>query len=335
MRRGFTLIELLVTIVIVSILLGAAYVTYVTILGGFGRETKSVETQIETVVGLELIRLDIEHAGYGVGEDQPDLPLSSPAPDSLWIRSVLNNTRLIRDTVTGDPVHWSLVECNGPGLIPVVRAGDDVTNLPTNNVGLVFLGAANRFHAGTTTNTLCPGVGVFVAMPYDTTVANGCLNQFCNIISYFLSAVQPLQTCNPNTRNLLRAVGNAPGSPLINCVADVRFTFDVDANGDGTVDVRDGDFTALDLNGDTTVTADEVRRGLKIVNVYLLIQEGGFDRDYTFRNFVTCAVTPTDPRLSGDCVVANPTTGVQLNLPVGFANYRWKVIKLSVIPMNL
>ena len=333
MRRGFTLIEILVAILIVSLLLGAAYVTYITIIKGFGRETKSVETQIETAVGLELIRLDIEHAGYGIGEDQPDLPVElDTVTNTLIIRSVLNNTRLIRDTVTGDPIHWSLVECQGPGLIPIVSAGDDVTNIPSNT-GLVFLGAANRVHAGTTTDGTCPGAGIFVAVPYDTTVANGCTTQFCNIIRYFLSGGQNLPTCNPNTRNLLRAVGDSPGSPLINCVADVRFTFDVDRDGDGVVDVRDGDFSSLDINGDTAVTAGEVRNHLRAVNVYILLQEGGFDRDYDFRNFRTCSVAPADPRLSGDCVVTE--TGVELNLPLDFRNYRWKVVKLSVRAMNL
>ncbi len=332
MRRGFTLIELLVAILIVSILLGGAYVTYIALVKGFGREAKSVETQIETAVGLELLRLDIEHAGYGVGEDQPDLPVFSPAPDSLWIRSVLNNTRLIRDS-SGNPIHWSLVECLSAGGTPQVISGDDVTSLPPGT-GLVFIGAANRVYIGTTNGT-CPNVGVFVAMPYDTNVASGCLNQFCNIISYFLSAAQPLQTCNPNTRNLLRAVGAGQGQPLINCVADVRFTFDVDTDGDGRVDLRDANFQALDLDGDTNITADEVRRGLKLVNVYLLIQEGGFDRDFRFRNFRPCTVPPADPRLSQSCVLANPTTGVELYLPQNFTNYRWKVLKLSVIPMNL
>ncbi|MDQ7038293.1 MAG: prepilin-type N-terminal cleavage/methylation domain-containing protein [Aquificota bacterium] len=333
MRRGFTLIEILVAVLIVSLILGAAYITYITVIRGFGRETRSAETQIEVAAGLELMRLDIEHAGYGIGEDQPDLPLEfDPATNTLTVRSVLNNTRLIRDTVTGDPIHWSLVECQGPGLIPVVKAGDDITNIPSNT-GLVFLGAASRIHVGTTADGTCPGAGVFVAMPYDTGVANGCTDQFCNIIRYFLSGTQNLTTCNPNTRNLLRAVGNSPGNPLINCVADVRFTFDVDRDGDGVVDVRDGDFSSLDVNGDTAVTAEEVRGHLKTVNVYILLQEGGFDRDYNFRNFRTCSVVPTDPRFSGDCVVTE--TGVELNLPLDFRNYRWKVLKLSVIAMNL
>ncbi len=342
MKRGFTLVELLVAMFIVSLILGTAFLTYITILKGFGRETSSIETQIETAVGIELLRLDIEHAGYGIGEDQPDLPVDFDiANNSLIVRSVLNNTRLIRDTVTNNPIQWSLVECDGSGLIPVVRAGDNINNLPSSGVGLIFLGASSKNFIGSTTDGTCPSSGIFVAIPYDATVVNGCTTQFCNIITYSLSSSQNLSTCNPNTRNLLRTVGSSPGMPILNCVADIRFTFDIDRNGNGTVDVRDGAFLDvsgtydLDLNNDGTVTADEVKSGLKGVNVYILLQEGKADKEFSFTNYVACVVAPTDTRFSGQCIVANPTTGVELYLPKNFQSYRWKIVKLSVKPMNL
>lgn len=341
MRRGFTLVEFLVAILIVSTILGAAYVTYITILAGFRRETASMETQIETAVGVEIIRLDLEHAGYGIGEDQPDLPVEwNNVNNSLIIRSVLNNTRLIRDTVSDLPVQWSLVECSGAGITPVIRAGDRLENLPTGT-GLVFLGASSRTYIGETTDGSCPSSGVFVAIPYDTSVTNGCTFQFCNEIAYRLSDTQNLENCNPNTRNLLRAVGGSTGAPLINCVADVEFTFDIDRDGNGTVDVKEGNFLDLDpattldldLNDDGIVSADEIRNGLRAVNIYMLVQDGSLDRKFRFTNYTSCSSTPSDMRLSGQCVVS--ASGIELNLPKDFANYRWKVIKLSVKPMNL
>ena len=332
MKRGFTVIELLVGIAIFLLVVGAAYVTYISILKGFTRESKSVETQMEIVAGLEIVRLDVEHAGFGIGEDQPDLSVEgSTGGRTLTVRSVLNTTNLIRDTVTGEPVFWALVECASSGSAPTLISGDNISGLP-NGTGMVFIGAANKHYIGQTAGT-CPDSGTFVAIPYDTSVASGCTTQFCNGITYQLSTSQNLSSCNENTRNLLRAVGSGQGAPILNCVADVRFTFDIDSNGDGSVDVRDGDFSSLDVNGDSVVSPDEVRMYLKSVNVYVLIQEGGFDREFSFNNAVACSGTPYEARLSSDCVRVN--SAVELFLPLNYRNYRWKVLKLSVKPMNL
>ena len=333
MRKAFTLVELLVAIIIVSLIIGAAYVTYITILKGFARESKSMETQLEVATGLELIRLDIEHAGLGLGEDQPDLPVEyDSSNNTLIVRSVLNNTNLITNA-SGDPVFWSVVDCPGSGMTPTINSGDDISGLPSGT-RLVFLGAASRAYAGDTSGS-CPDSGIFVVFPYDPSVASGCSVQFCNIIRYSLSASQNLSDCNGNTRNLLRAVGNSQGMPLINCVSDIRFTFDIDTDGDGVIDIRDGSFNDLDIDGDTVISASEVREHLKVVNVYMLVQEGGFDRGFRFTDYVTCSGTPSDVRLSSSCVLANPTTGIELFLPVNYENYRWKVLKLSVVPLNL
>jgi len=323
MRKGFTLVELLVALLIVSLVLGAAYITYINILGGFGRETASAETQIETAVSLDILRLDIEHAGYGLGEDITDLPIESDNESSLAVRSVINTTRLIKDS-SGEPVMWALVECSSAGVSPSPVAGDSITALPSD-AGLVFLGASNRHFIGNRANRTCPDAGVFVAVPYDTKVASGCTDQFCNKVRYYLSTNQTLDTCNPNTRNLLRAVGGGTGMPLLSCVADIKFLFDIDRNGDGVVDIKGGEFKDADINGDGVVSAEEVRRALKGIHVYILVQDGRKDKDFTFTNYTTCA--------SGPCLIED--TNVELYLPPGFENYRWKVVKLAVRPMNL
>ncbi len=333
MRRGFTLIELLVAMVIVLVVLGGAYVTFVNLLGGFKRESKAVETQIELSVGLELLRLDIEHAGYGIGEDQGDLPVELntltssdplyPSKLELTIRSVMNNTNQ-------GTIGWALVNCSA-GFTQV--AGDSIDA----GTPVVYLGAGNKKYIADGNFGTCPSTGFFVAVPYDSTVASGCTNQYCNSIRYRLSNSQPLDTCHPDTRNLLRAVGDSPGDPLLNCVADWRVTFDIDRDGDGSIDVYDGEFNNttnqldLDLNDDGNVTAQEIRDGLKKVNLYILVQEGRLDPKYRFTNTVSCTTSA-----SGACVRTDTGAGtIDLNLPSGYENYRWKVMKLFVKPMNL
>ncbi len=338
MRRGFTLIELLVTMTIIFIVLAGAYIAFTNLLRGFKRESKSIETQVETTVGLELLRLDIEHAGYGIGEGQPDLPIelvSITTSDPLYtnkeqlnIRSVLNNTNQ-------STIGWALVDCSA-GFTRV--AGDSIPS----GTNVVYLGAGNKtFIANGTYDegnaSVCPGTGFYVAVPYDSTVASGCTTQYCNQISYVLSNSQNLSTCHPNTRNLLRAVGASAGNPLINCVADWKVRFDIDRDGDGNTDVYDGLYNSatgtndLDLNNDGFVSASEIRTGLKKVNIYVLVQEGRRDPSFTFSNAVPCATSA-----SGFCVRTDTGAGtLDLNLPTDYQNYRWKVLKLFVKPMNL
>jgi len=343
MKRGFTLVELLVTFLIVSVGLTVAYIAYINVVKGFRKQSKLVETQIETEIGIELMRLDIEHAGYGIGEDQNALLLEQlmvasadplyPNKVELTVRSVMNNTNQAT-------VGWALVDCSA-GFNQV--AGDAI---PANNE-VVYLGAGNRIFIANGVFGACPGTGFYVAVPYDGTVASGCgtgpTDQYCNAISYILSASQNLTTCHPNTRNLLRRVGAGTGFPVLNCVADWWVTYDIDRNGDGVVDVYDGEFNSaatssdLDLNDDGVVTADEIRVGLKKVNVYILVQEGRRDPEFTFRNTVACVNSSSGMAVaSGSCVRVDTGAGtVDLGLPVDFENYRWKVIKLFVKPLNL
>jgi len=136
----------------------------------------------------------------------------------LVLRSVMNNTNQAT-------VGWALVDCSG-GFVQV--AGDSISN----GADVVYLGAGNRIFVANGTFGTCPGSGFFVAFPYDATVASGCGadpgDQYCNEISYILSASQNLATCHPGTRNLLRRVGAGAGFPLLNCVADWLVTYDID-----------------------------------------------------------------------------------------------------------
>lgn len=64
--KGYTLVEL---IVVMGIFVGVIVMTtsaFESILKSTSQQTKSAESQIEGIVGLEMLRYDIEHAGYGL-----------------------------------------------------------------------------------------------------------------------------------------------------------------------------------------------------------------------------------------------------------------------------
>lgn len=294
-RKGFGLVEVLVSMTVLLIILGITYTSFNSLLKGFKRESKSIETQVEKSSALELVRLDIEHAGYGISANCSDKIMELNGTTSFIIRSTLNNTN---EKTRG----WVIRNCLTNST--VVDKRED-----TSNDDLVYLTLANKTFVANSDISSCPGSDVYIAFPYDSS-GDGCESdpQFCTKITYSLSSNQPLSKCHPGTYNLLRSVNSAAGTPILNCVADVALRFDLDTNNDGIVDVT----SASSLPS----TNSALRSQLKNVKVYLLVQEGQEDKKYTF---------------SGSTTI----DGVTLSRPSNSDHYRWKIIKLSIKPLNL
>ncbi len=68
MRResGFTLIELLITMTILGLVLAGITQMFTGVLTQFKQQSRIAETSIEGIVGLELLRQDLENAGFGL-----------------------------------------------------------------------------------------------------------------------------------------------------------------------------------------------------------------------------------------------------------------------------
>lgn len=64
--KGFTLTELLITMLVFIVVIMAAANILIGILNQFKQQAKSAEMNIEGIVGLEMMKRDIEHAGYGL-----------------------------------------------------------------------------------------------------------------------------------------------------------------------------------------------------------------------------------------------------------------------------
>jgi len=68
MRRqdGFTLVELMVALVVFVFAMAAATAIFIPLVNEFKQQSKIAETNIEGLVGLELMKADLEQAGYGL-----------------------------------------------------------------------------------------------------------------------------------------------------------------------------------------------------------------------------------------------------------------------------
>lgn len=65
-KRGFTLVELIVVMAIFIVIIMITAAAFKTIVDNSSQQTKSIETQIEGIVGLEVLRADLEQIGFGL-----------------------------------------------------------------------------------------------------------------------------------------------------------------------------------------------------------------------------------------------------------------------------
>lgn len=142
--------------------------------------------------------------------------------------------------------------------------------------------------------------------------------------------------CNPGTGIFYKAViinsmdssgGGRTEYPLLDCVGDMQVMFDMqdpnDANKTMTVDTL------------ATLTAEDIRTRLKAIRVYLLVQEGGKDKSYSYpysdSNNVISVSDDRTPSLGRTFKVSDMVSffGPEWN------KYRWKVYSVVGQPYNL
>ena len=297
-QQGFSLVELMVVIVIIMILMAAAYSGFTNVMKNTKQESEKVASHIEQIA-LQVLRLDIEHMGYGIASDETSPIVEWDANSKrLTIRSTINNTN--RDTRD-----YLILKCKA-GSLKLVEAGCNLEsgwyallNARTKSyVGDVKLSSRGNIISG---NSTCSGTDVYVAFPIRDKVesgeANGCDVGKCERIQYYLSDSPLISRCNPHTHSLLRKVGNGTGEPVINCIADWDVKFD-----------------SLTFPADNK----KIREHLRLVRVYIVAQEGKKDLNYKYIGNRTITVDD-----------------VTLSLPNDYEHYRWRVIRLFVKPMNL
>lgn len=98
-EKGFTLVELLITMTVFVLVIAAASQIFTGLLTQFKQQSKIAETNIEGIVGLEILRQDIAHAGYGLPWNVTGV-IDSDSDGNLWDEM---NNYLEADSVSCTP----------------------------------------------------------------------------------------------------------------------------------------------------------------------------------------------------------------------------------------
>ena len=347
-ESGFSLLELIIALAIVSVVLAAASTFFISVLKQYKVQTKITESNVEGIVGLELLRQDLESLGYGlpwnnlpsyseassgVLNDDGVAPRAVVSVDNstLGINNgsdylVIKSTRVGMDSAAGK---WTTLRAG-----PVTRDWESTEeNLaPTDRVTVLAPG-------GSTTDQrvlLTPAGGAqFNSLSsyvppdeFQTNIVYGIGSMTTtrfpfNRADYYIAnnSEYPVpRHCAPITGTLVkRVVSHDNGAledplPLLDCVAGLQVVYGLDNNGDRQVDSWD-----LTMAG---MTADQIRNQLVEVQVYILVQQGQRDDSYLYPN-------PTV--YVGDLAIGG---GRYFDVSL-YRNYRWKLYSIVVKPRNL
>jgi prepilin-type N-terminal cleavage/methylation domain-containing protein len=98
--KGFTLVELLIVMVMFIFVIMAASSSFNVLLTQMAKITKSEESNIEGVVGLEMMRHDLQQAGFGLYDSYIT---DNPANFAQYIEATVNPAISLNDAPSGVP----------------------------------------------------------------------------------------------------------------------------------------------------------------------------------------------------------------------------------------
>lgn len=120
-KNGFTLLELIIVMVIFMLVIMATTSSFNVLLTQMSKVIKSEESNIEGVVGLEMLRHDLQQAGYGLPEAYMSIPpqyieaKAAPADDyndapNGLPRAVVAGNNIGAEAVVSDGVTYNILD---------------------------------------------------------------------------------------------------------------------------------------------------------------------------------------------------------------------------------
>lgn len=392
---GFTLIEMIIVTAVFMVILMITGSALETILKKGAVVLRSEESNTEGVVGLEILRHDLQQAGFGLFTDSNSIPSYAEASgtpyttyndanavpraivtgNNLSVTGVLagtdylaiKGTTVARSTTsqlwtyindTGLPKIWGRDDFTGTSdkMIVIEQKFDVGKNMmvrrlvqkTSTNYGVSYSATgAFRDQDGndlTTTAEYTPSTGkIYYLYGIDSGNVAFSFRAPFNRADFFISQTPgPPASCSPASGVLYKATmiqssGEFTKIPILDCVADMQVVLGWNTSADPEKSNEVQAYTSADgvtVSGNTngltlsTIRNDplEVSKRLRLIMVYLLVQDGRRDPGFVNTN--------------SSIVVGDPSMGATLTKTVDltqgdFKNYRWKVYRTVVRPKNL
>jgi hypothetical protein len=366
-EEGISLVELIVTLSIFSSVTAGALAVYTTQIRHSTREYRLAESEMEVVIAKNVIERDVMMAGYGLADDYSGLFFTPPpapvgATDDIDPGSTTNpvggtypstvlsgaDSLYMMGTALGiyskTAQGWTYIEETSPLNFQVwtdarenIRDGDRVVYIEPNTKTVIADGTTWRF-----TYPSAPdfpeneGRGVLLyglTRPPDS--GEDEVPRPYYIVQYRLggaSSDRP-EICSSGTRNLERVEISHGESiePVLTCVRDFQAAFGPDTDGNGRIDtwdpVESGRFQASEYD------IRSLKKRLKLVKVFILVQAGNRDPDYTYSNPDD---TENPKRICvGEFQGGACTPGRFITLTNDQRKYSWRLLSLNIMPRNL
>jgi prepilin-type N-terminal cleavage/methylation domain-containing protein len=370
-QSGFSLVEVLVVMAIFAIIIIAASQTFIDLLANAKTQAKITATNIEGVLGLEVLRRDVAHAGYGLYFDLDPSSMPATVPPYSEVTSNANGAAL-NDAPAGIP--RPLVFGGGRGLNGsdwiAVKSVNVAANSNSEHYNYLYTSPAASVNVWTPASfNIDPNDYVVVMRPDQshrylmfTTAASGNQpsDQMQNVLTnyapdttsiifslgtsaaprmpfnradYYLANTAMPSRCAAGTGVLYKAVVNQAAASTGYLPAIPILDCVADMQVAYRYDSTGGNYanTVADVTADQPATADGSRQ-IREVRVYILAQEGQRDNTYTYPNQVVRVGEINPPNTY--------TFGRNFDFVAdgGIADwqhYRWKLYTLIVEPMCL
>lgn len=361
--KGFSIIELLMVMFIMGFVIAMGSDMVVGLLRGYKQQSKISETNIEGIIGLEMLRRDIESAGYGLPWIIPPgttYQEALNAPASGYNDSTANAPRALLSGFDGNGRAYLVVKALNlgnndactkwttlfiSGGTPTTTSWDPSTeNLSDSDRVIVLSPGATTANSrslvgpsGSPISLLQQSDAVAgLADVSETRIVYGVdgasanpLRMPFNRADYYVSttAVPVPGRCASGTGVLVKSIINQTDGGLTTLPL-------LDCVADMQV------VTYLDTDGDgawetasnglvsaaSSTAAQTIRDQLKEVHVFILAHEGQLDTSYTHA---------TNPMLVGETAALGRNFDLAAAGITNWQNYRWKVYTLIMVPKNL